>query len=281
MSDRDYYETLGLTPIADGAMVDQAYWHLARKYQTLAQTHPDAHHMLDELNEAYGVLGNPVLRREYDAFRDDVLVATGAIGAVPSKGKTRKRGAEEAADDRGGTDAGRLSFANWRWYGLSAIIAGLAFAGAWQGVNLVFVAAALAIGLALSLTPTLKRRVSELSLSMPTLPNVALPAVALPDVKAPKLTLPKLPEFAADEEDDVQLTPEELRESTAAIIQRWRKSMGLRAGAPSGDGGEPSKTLVEIVEGERDLEAEAEPIDAVMEILRGARKAPEGSGQTA
>ena len=273
MSDRDYYETLGLTPIADGAMVDQAYWHLARKYQTLAATHPDANHMLDELNEAYGVLGNPILRREYDAFRDDVLVASGAIGAVPSKGK-RRPASEAGAAASGGAASARFSVANWRWYGVSAIIAGLAFAGAWQGVNVGFVIAALAGGLALSLTPALKRQLPSLRLTLPALPNVTLP-----DVAAPKLAFPKLPELAADPADD-QLDADELRESTAAIIERWRNSMGLRAATPLRGDDEPSKTLVEIVEGERNLEAETEPIDTVMEILRGARKSPSESEQT-
>src|SRR5512141_3039547 len=88
MSDRDYYELLGLTPRADGAMVDQAYWHLARKYQMLAVTNPRARSMLDELNEAYGVLGNPRLREQYDAFRDDVLIRKGMIRPVVSRPKT-------------------------------------------------------------------------------------------------------------------------------------------------------------------------------------------------
>src|SRR3974377_1130861 len=87
MSDRDYYELLGLTPRADGAMVDQAYWHLARKYQMLAVTNPRARTMLDELNEAYGVLGNPRLREQYDAFRDDVLIRKGMIRPVVSRPK--------------------------------------------------------------------------------------------------------------------------------------------------------------------------------------------------
>src|SRR5574341_1125171 len=85
MSDRDYYEILGLTPRADGQMVDQAYWHLVRKYQTLASTNIRAQHMIDELNEAYGVLGNPRLREQYDAFRDDVLIRAGMIKPVKSK----------------------------------------------------------------------------------------------------------------------------------------------------------------------------------------------------
>jgi len=131
MSDRDYYESLGLTPLADGAMVDQAYWHLARKYQSLGTSHPSAAHMLDELNEAYGVLGNPRLRREYDAFRDDVLLASGVVSAVPAKPKRAQKAAEARIEKAHGSAWSAPRIANWRWYGLSAIIAGLAFAGAW------------------------------------------------------------------------------------------------------------------------------------------------------
>ena len=66
MTTRNYYEVLGLAPGADGAMVDQAYWHLAKTYQQLAPSDPRAEYLLDELNEAYGVLGTPRLRQEYD-----------------------------------------------------------------------------------------------------------------------------------------------------------------------------------------------------------------------
>src|SRR5256885_15528079 len=205
MSDRDYYESLGLTPLADGAMVDQAYWHLARKYQSLGTSHPSAAHMLDELNEAYGVLGNPRLRREYDAFRDDVLLASGVVSAVPAKPKrAEKAAAARASKERAGSRLPRI--ANWRWYGLSAIIAGLAFAAAWQGVNLVFVIAALIGGLALSLTPAMKRQIRGLSIAMPAMPNMSLS-----DVIAPKLTLPKLPEFAGRPEPDEPLDTDQLR----------------------------------------------------------------------
>ena len=70
MSNRDYYEILGLMPGADGAMVDQAYWHCARKCQKAAVADPRARQQLDDLNEAYGVLGTPRLRAQYDAFRE-------------------------------------------------------------------------------------------------------------------------------------------------------------------------------------------------------------------
>ena len=254
-------------------MVDQAYWHLARKYQSLGTSHPSAAHMLDELNEAYGVLGNPRLRREYDAFRDDVLLASGVVSAVPAKPKRAKKAAEAHAEKAHGSGWRAPRIANWRWYGLSAIIAGLAFAAAWQGVNPVFVIAALAGGLLLSLTPALKRQVVALSIAMPAMPNVNLS-----DVKGPKLTLPKLAEFAGRPEPDEPLDTDELRASTAAIISRWRQSMGLRAPQPSEprDDHEPSKTLVEIVEAEHDLEAESEPLTTVMDILRGHKPASSG-----
>ncbi len=67
MATRELYEVMGLAPFTDGAMVDQAYWHLARTYQTLALADPRARESLDELNDAYAVLGTPRLRDEYDA----------------------------------------------------------------------------------------------------------------------------------------------------------------------------------------------------------------------
>ena len=67
MTEQNYYDILGLAPFADGAMVDQAYWHLAKTYQSLAEADPRARQALDDLNDAYAVLGTPRLREEYDA----------------------------------------------------------------------------------------------------------------------------------------------------------------------------------------------------------------------
>jgi curved DNA-binding protein CbpA len=67
MSDNNYYEVLGVKPGADGTAVHRSYWQLARKYQALAPADPRAAQMLDDLNEAYGVLGTPALREQYDA----------------------------------------------------------------------------------------------------------------------------------------------------------------------------------------------------------------------
>lgn len=228
MSDRDYYEILGLTPRADAALVDQAYWHLARKYQTLGATDAGAARLLDELNEAYGVLGTPRLREQYDAFRDDVLLRAGMLRPVRAtprepKGKKTKDGAER----RWRMPAFRIE--HGRTYAVACILAALAFAAAWQGVHPMFVLGALAGGLGLALIPTLRRQIPQVNITLPS-----LPAVSPSDLKAPHVPVPKMPdlsttlrEFGVGAGDDA-LDPDVLRDSTSAMIARWRSSVGLR-----------------------------------------------------
>jgi hypothetical protein len=276
MSDRDYYEILGLTPRADGTMVDQAYWHLARKYQTLATTNARARGMLDELNEAYGVLGTPRLREQYDAFRDDVLIQKGMIRPVASKPKPKPK---RAGDSATGTARWRVWIRlpairreHWRPLGVGAVILALALAAAWQGVNPAFVIAAMAGGLAMSLTPVMKCQLPDLNIS---LPSVSMPEIHAPHIEMPKLAeinVPKLRELGVGAPKDEPVGPDELRASTAAMISRWRNSVGLRRPADDAgdDGRQPNTTLVEIVESERDLERQSEPLTAVMDILRGS-----------
>ncbi len=288
MSDRDYYELLGLTPRADGAMVDQAYWHLARKYQLLAVTNPRARSMLDELNEAYGVLGNPRLREQYDAFRDDVLIRKGMIRPVASRPKTAppqpaRRAAQAARPDKAtarriprpsvAVKLPRLGRDEWRSLGIGGIILALALAGAWQGVNALFVIGALAVGLGMALTPVLKRQLSDVILPLPA---VGMPHLEMP--KLPEIAVPRLRDVVAVPKDE-PTGPEELRQSTAAMISRWRNSVGLLAEAPA-DAAErkPSTKLVEIVETERKLDEADEPLAAVMDILRGSGANPIRTG---
>jgi hypothetical protein len=275
MSDRDYYEILGLTPTADGTMVDQAYWHLARKYQGLAATNPRAQYLLDELNEAYGVLGTPRLREQYDAFRDDVLIRKGMVKPVKAKPHAAARKAAEQSAARSASRLRLPRIPNARTHTLSGIIVALALAGAWQGVNILFVLAALGIGLALSLTPALTNRLSGMQISMPTMPQVSMPQ--MPQIQAPKLSMPSLPEVqvpqlaTATPLRDEGIDADELRASTAATIARWRASIGLKASVAT-DGTAPSSELVDIVESERELDTEGEPLNAVMEILRGSHR---------
>lgn len=281
MSDRDYYEILGLTPRADGAMVDQAYWHLARKYQLLAATNSRAQYLLDELNEAYGVLGNPNLRHQYDAFRDDVLVRRGMIKPVTSKPESRAARSAAERKSRSGRSLPKLRLQNWPTYVTSGVIVALAVAGAAQGVNLSFVILALVAGLAFALIPTVRSKVSDIHITMPS-----MPAISLPEMQAPKLTMPSMPAMPAMPEigasqalkelgfgqaKDESVDADELRRSTAATIARWRSSVGLRA-IQREDGDGPDMTLVDIVSGEQNLEQQDEPLAAVLDILRGASK---------
>ena len=276
MSDRDYYELLGLTPRADGAMVDQAYWHLARKYQTLAATNLRARLMLDELNEAYGVLGTPRLREQYDAFRDDVLIQKGMITPVASRPKREPAPARTAKRGRRSWSLParlpRVRRDHVRPLAVGAVILSLALAAAWQGVNPAFVIGALAAGLALALTPVLRRQLPDLNI---TLPTVTMPELRAPRIELPKLAeinVPRLRELSLSAAKDEPVGSDELRASTAAMISRWRNSVGLRPMADDGDDArEPSNELVEIVAAERDIAQHGEPLAAVMDILRGSR----------
>lgn len=266
MSDRDYYEILGLTPSADGPMVDQAYWHLARKYQGMAAEDVQARYLLDELNEAYGVLGTPRLREQYDAFRDDVLIRRGMIQPVKSRDQRRAAGTSQPRR----LSLPRVSFEQVGSYGVAAVVIALAIAGAWYGVNLAFVATAVAVGLGFILIPFARRRAAEIELRMPAMPR--MPAV--PQVTPPKINLQQLGEtslrergFGGQREDD-GIDADTLRISTAETIARWRRSVGLRE--LRAEASAPDTTLVEIVDSERDLDARADgaPLESVLEILR-------------
>jgi molecular chaperone DnaJ len=66
MSDRDYYEVLGVARDADATVLKSAYRKMAK------QLHPDCdggdEHKFKELNEAYGILSDPEKRAAYDRF---------------------------------------------------------------------------------------------------------------------------------------------------------------------------------------------------------------------
>jgi curved DNA-binding protein CbpA len=67
---RDYYEVLGIEPGASVEEIKKAYRRLA------FQCHPDrngtgdeAHRKMEEINNAYATLSDPIRRREYDLPR--------------------------------------------------------------------------------------------------------------------------------------------------------------------------------------------------------------------
>ena len=70
---KDYCLILQVHPEADAGMIEAAYWHLARRYNEQADTNPFAKEKLDDLNEAYSVLGTPARHEEYSRLRNEVL----------------------------------------------------------------------------------------------------------------------------------------------------------------------------------------------------------------
>ena len=82
---KDYYATLGVLPSAEDVVIRAAYKALAQRY------HPDrfegskdeALRRMQDINEAYAVLSDPVQRKEYDTLR----------------GADTKSGASYSADD--------------------------------------------------------------------------------------------------------------------------------------------------------------------------------------
>jgi hypothetical protein len=237
---KDYYQVLHLQPEADAAMVDQAYWHLARLYNAAIPEDPGARERLDELNEAYSVLRSPGLRHQYNEVRDAVL-GKGARPvfvedekddaeppplAVMAKQKPKPRKEKEGdAKEHGrprlkfGVPKVRLSLPQfsrvppWQNVAAAAIIVLLAGTALGAGVEPAFLAALVVLGLAFTLIPLLR--------SLPALPSFSAPAIHLPSVRAPRL-----PERHAHSSVDA----DSIRQSTAAMRDRWRGRTG--GGAP-------------------------------------------------
>jgi molecular chaperone DnaJ len=69
MSDRDYYETLGVAREADPATIKSAYRKLAMKWHPDQNPgNPEAEARFKEINEAYAVLSDADKRAQYDRF---------------------------------------------------------------------------------------------------------------------------------------------------------------------------------------------------------------------
>jgi hypothetical protein len=170
-------------------------------------------------------LGNPRLREQYDAFRDDVLIRKGMITPVASKPKRRE--AEKATPRHRLPSLGLPSIKreHYRPLGIGGVILALALAAAWQGVNPAFVIGALAFGLAMSLTPVLTRQLPDF--------NISLPAVNMPELRAPRIEMPKLAEINVPKLRELGVAcpgqavgPDELQASAAMIC--WRNSVDLQ-----------------------------------------------------
>lgn len=72
MEYKDYYQALGVDRKASAEDIKKAYRKLVRKHHPDVSRAKDADHKTKEINEAYGVLGDPEKRAAYDALGSGV-----------------------------------------------------------------------------------------------------------------------------------------------------------------------------------------------------------------
>lgn len=106
--DRDLYDVLGVSPSAPQEQIRTQYRVLVQKF------HPDLHpgdvnaaRMMEQVNAAYDVLGNPDERRQYDAEISVSQQSPAGTAAPDSYGQPEYGGP--------GTDAGPRSTWNPQW----------------------------------------------------------------------------------------------------------------------------------------------------------------------
>ena len=79
MSEKDYYETLGISKDASKGEIKKAYKKMAKKYHPdLNKDNPNASEKFKEVNEAASVLGDDQKRQQYDQY--------GSTGEQPGMG---------------------------------------------------------------------------------------------------------------------------------------------------------------------------------------------------
>jgi len=114
-SGRDYYGVLGVTSHASAEEIKRAY------HRSAFQCHPDrnweseeAHKRMEEINEAYAVLSDPIKRREYDLPRGYGRVAPkfkkGSKVKISANSPSQYRGYTGVVDQEPAKDAFRF------WY---------------------------------------------------------------------------------------------------------------------------------------------------------------------
>lgn len=271
MSERNYYDVLGISPGADGTTVNRAYWQLARKYQGLETSDPRSHNLLDELNEAYNTLGTPTLRETYDADVSHFASAPEPQAADDIKKKRRKQRAAHAMQSPSGDElTNGFAVPAWAPYAGGLLIGAASIGiGALTGsllIPVLGVLAASALGLVAARGRLLQSWRTHSERSGPAKP-VPSETTEAPQ-KAPRRTT------SAPSVRQPAMKADDLRTSTASMVSRWRTST---AGVAEFEDSQrmPDSTLMDIFGSERDMETQAEPLSAVLDVLRGSRKSVE------
>ena len=68
MTIRTHYDNLHVAPDADAQTIRQAYRRLSKQYHPDLNTDPDAHRIMQLINQAYEVLSDPQKRAEHDQW---------------------------------------------------------------------------------------------------------------------------------------------------------------------------------------------------------------------
>ena len=88
---KDYYRLLGIAPSAGLEEIQAAYRQLARTYHPDVNRSAEASRMMQEINEAYAILRDPVRRARYDQARLRGIVPTPVVMAHPGPGRLQVR----------------------------------------------------------------------------------------------------------------------------------------------------------------------------------------------
>jgi hypothetical protein len=196
---KDYCLILQVHPEADAAMIDAAYWHLAKRWNEAAPHDSHASWRMEELNEAYSVLGSPDRREEYMKVRAKVL-GTNALPVPPppapekpplafmARQRPRPREPEAAAEQ-----VRKL----WAPSAISSALAipfvlALAVAAFLAGASPAIVAGLLAVGLLFTAAP-LASAIPKLHLALPSIRArmpVGKPSANLPRRRARAMVTP-------------------------------------------------------------------------------------------
>ena len=97
MSNRDYYEILGIPRNASNDEIKASFRKLARQYHPDVNKESDAEEKFKEVNEAYSILSDPEKRKRYDEFGEEGL----GPGFDPEKARAYQRWQQESAQTGG------------------------------------------------------------------------------------------------------------------------------------------------------------------------------------